>query len=380
MSRSDPPDPSPEFAEDLVFAVALTLADGIGPKLQSTLLAEFGSARQVLAQPLESLLRVRGIGTKTANSLVDPTLLDQARQILQQCRDLSIDVLPQKHAEYPRRLPEICDAPSILYRKGVLLPQDELAIAIVGSRRCTAYGRRHAERLSAGLSRAGFTIVSGLARGIDAAAHRAALQAGGRTLAVLASGVRDIYPPEHKELAAEIAQQGALLSEMTIDQRPLPGLFPQRNRIISGLCLGVIVIEATRNSGALYTARHAMEQGREVFALPGQVDSIASEGCHDLIRDGVTLVRGVDDVLSALGPLPMPTSPTSAVTIHSPRELVLNPLESQVLNLISTQPVYIDDLLREAAIETSRVLATLTVLEMRRLIRRLPGNQFVRHD
>jgi DNA processing protein len=380
MSRPDPPDPSPEFAEELVFAVALTLADGIGPKLQSALLEEFGSARQVLAQPLESLLRVRGIGTKTANSLVDPTLIDQARHILQQCRDLSIDVLSQTHAEYPRRLPEICDAPTILYRKGVLLPQDELSIAIVGSRRCTAYGRRHAERLSAGLSRAGFTIVSGLARGIDAAAHRAALQAGGRTLAVLASGVRDIYPPEHKELAAEIAQQGALLSEMPIDQRPLPGLFPQRNRIISGLCLGVLVIEATRNSGALYTTRHAMEQGREVFALPGQVDSLASEGCHDLIRDGVTLVRGVDDVLSALGPLPMPTSPTSAVTIHSPRELVLNPLESQVLNLISTQPIYIDDLLREAAIETSRVLATLTVLEMRRLIRRLPGNQFVRHD
>lgn len=380
MSRPDPPDPSPEFAEELVFAVALTLADGIGPKLQSALLEEFGSARQVLAQPLESLLRVRGIGTKTANSLVDPTLIDQARHILQQCRDLSIDVLSQTHAEYPRRLPEICDAPTILYRKGVLLPQDELSIAIVGSRRCTAYGRRHAERLSAGLSRAGFTIVSGLARGIDAAAHRAALQAGGRTLAVLASGVRDIYPPEHEELAAEIAQQGALLSEMPIDQRPLPGLFPQRNRIISGLCLGVLVIEATRNSGALYTTRHAMEQGREVFALPGQVDSLASEGCHDLIRDGVTLVRGVDDVLSALGPLPMPTSPTSAVTIHSPRELVLNPLESQVLNLISTQPIYIDDLLREAAIETSRVLATLTVLEMRRLIRRLPGNQFVRHD
>ena len=380
MSRPDPPNPSPEFAEDLIFAVALTLADGIGPKLQSALLAAFGSARQVMAQPLESLLRVRSIGTKTASSLVDPTLIDQARQILEQCRDLSIDVLPQTHPEYPRRLPEICDAPSILYRKGLLLPQDELAIAIVGSRRCTAYGRRHAERLSAGLSRAGFTIVSGLARGIDAAAHRAALQAGGRTLAILASGVRDIYPPEHKELAAEIAEQGALLSEMPIEQRPLPGLFPQRNRIISGLCLGVIVIEATRNSGALYTARHAMEQGREVFALPGQVDSIASEGCHDLIRDGVTLVRGVDDVLSALGPLPMPTSPTSAVTIHSPRELVLNPLESQVLNLISTQPIYIDDLLREAAIETSRVLATLTVLEMRRLIRRLPGNQFVRHD
>lgn len=371
-----PPDP----AMELLSAIALSLADGVGPRTQSALLEAFGTAENVLAQPFESLLQVQGIGPKTATSLINPDRIQQARELWQECQKLGIAVAQRSTADYPRRLAEICDAPAIMYRRGVLLPQDELAIAIVGSRRCTAYGRRHAERLSAALARAGFTIISGLARGVDAAAHRGALQAGGRTVAVLASGVRDIYPPEHKELADEITQQGALLSEMPIDQRPLPGLFPQRNRIISGLCLGVIVIEATRNSGALYTARHAMEQGREVFALPGQVDSLASEGCHELIRDGVTLVRNADDVLAMLGPLPMPTSTTSAVTIHSPRELVLNPLETEVLNRISMQPVHVDELLRDTNIEVSRVLATLTVLEMRRLIRRLPGSMFVRHD
>lgn len=369
-----------EESAELLAEVALTLVPGIGPKLQTALLTEFGSAQAVLAQSSESLLSVHGIGMKTSAGLMNASLMDEAREILSECRRQKIDLIQRSQADYPRRLLEICDPPSILYRRGVILPQDELSIAIVGSRRCTAYGRRHAERLSAALSRAGFTIVSGLARGIDAAAHRAALQAGGRTLAVLASGVQNVYPPEHSDLAEEVSQQGAVLSEMPLHQRPLPGLFPQRNRIISGLCLGVIVVEASRNSGALYTARHALEQGREVFAMPGPVDSLASEACHELIRDGVTLVRHVDDVLEALGPLPMPATPTNTVTIHSPRELVLNPLESQVLNLIGVEPVTVDAVLQTASVEPSRVLATLTVLEMRRLIRRLPGNQFVRHD
>ena len=369
-----------EPADELIALVALSLASGVGPKLQSALFEHFGSASSVLSQSPETLLTVNGIGPKTAMSIVQLDLLDEARRLLQECRDLNVDVLDQLHPEYPQRLREICDSPTVMYRRGVLLPQDELAIGIVGSRRCTAYGRRQAERLSAALSRAGFTIVSGLARGIDVAAHRGAMHAGGRTLAILASGVRDIYPPEHKDLAEEISQQGALLSEMPLDQRPLPGLFPQRNRIISGICLGVIVVEATRNSGALYTARHALEQGREVFAMPGPVDSLASEGCHDLIRDGVTLVRHVDDVLSELGPLPMPSVQSRDVTIHSPRELVLNPQESEVLNQISSQPITIDAVLRACSMESSRVLATLTVLEMRRLVRRLPGNSFVRHD
>lgn len=370
----------PQESNDLLSAVALSLADGVGPKLQTTLLDQFGTPAEVLKQPIAVLQSVHGVGPKTAASLTSPTLFDEARRTIEICTSEQIDILTQQHSDYPERLREICDSPSVLYRRGVMLPQDELAIAIVGSRRCTAYGKRHAERLAGALARAGFTVVSGLARGIDAAAHKGAMNAAGRTIAVLASGVRDIYPPEHAELADEIAQQGALLSEMPPDQKPLPGLFPQRNRIISGMCLGVIVIEANRNSGALYTARHAMEQGREVFALPGPVDSIASEGCHELIRDGVTLVRNVDDVLSSLGPLSTPSTQKDDITIHSPRELALNPLETQILNLISTTQVHADEILRAAGIESSRVLATLSVLEMRRLVRRLPGGFFVRHD
>ena len=195
----------------------------------------------------------------------------------------------------------------------------------------------------------------------------------------MATGVREIYPPEHADLAMEIVDNGALVSEFPLDQKPRPGLFPQRNRIISGLSLGVIVVEATRNSGALHTARHALEQGREVFAVPGQLDSLASEGCHDLIRDGVTLVRNVDDILRELGPLASPTTSESHVTIHDPREMSLNPQEQEILSLIGTSPVSVDEVLRTTQLDMSRVLSTLTVLEMKHFIRRLPGNMLVRN-
>ncbi len=365
---------------DTIAALALSLVPGIGPRLQASLIREFGSPSRVLVQSYETLLSADGIGPRLARSLVREDVLPIARETRLRCQQLGIDLLPQASDVYPERLKEICDAPAMLYLRGSLVPQDELAIGIVGSRRCTMYGRKQAERLSGALARAGFTIVSGLARGIDAAAHRGALNAGGRTIAVLATGVRDIYPPEHLELAAEISKSGALVSEMPIDQKAKPGLFPQRNRIISGLSLGVIVIEATRKSGALYTARHALEQGREVFAVPGNIDSLASEGCHDLIRDGVTLIRNADDVLNELGPLSRPSSQSATVTIHNPRELVLNPLESEVLNLVTSAPVHLDDILRATQLDSSRVMATLTVLEMRRFVRRLPGSLFVRPD
>jgi DNA processing protein len=229
-------------------------------------------------------------------------------------------------------------------------------------------------KLAGQLARAGVTIVSGLARGIDGAAHRGALEAQGRTIAVCAPGLAQIYPPEHAPLADEIAQHGALVSESPLDRAPQRGLFPQRNRIIAGLAWGVIIVEAGRASGALHTARHAMEQGREVFALPGRVDSLASQGCHDLIRDGVTLIRGVDDVLEAMGPLVAPVRTAADTVVAVPRELSLNELERAVLNRIDFVPTAIDEVLAGANLESSQVLATLTVLEMRRLIRRLPGS------
>ncbi len=364
--------------ESLLAALALSLITGIGPHLQASLLQSFGSAENVLRQSVESLLSVNGIGPQVASRIVSGNHRNAAADMLSRCKDLEVDLLRKGHASYPRGLANVNDSPAILYARGKLLPQDELAIAIVGSRRCTAYGRRQAERLAGSLVRAGFTIVSGLARGIDGAAHRGALNAGGRTIAVMATGVKDIYPPEHAELALSIVKNGAIVSEFPLDQPPRPGLFPQRNRIISGLSLGVIVVEATRNSGALYTARHALEQGREVFAVPGNVDSLASEGSHDLIRDGVTLIRNVDDVLQELGPLAKPTTSKEATAVHDPREMSLNPQEKEILNHISSSPIHVEDVLRATQLELSRVLSTITVLEMKRFIRRLPGNMLIR--
>ncbi len=251
--------------------------------------------------------------------------------------------------------------------------------SIVGARKATPYGIRVAERLAGSLARVGLTVVSGLARGIDAAAHRGALKAGGRTIAVIANGLGSIYPPEHAELAAEIAQAGAVLSEFPMGQGPLAGLFPQRNRIIAGLCLGVIVVEAAPRSGSLATARHALEQNREVFAVPGPVDSLNSRGCHALIRDGARLVETAQDVLDELGPLvhevkALPDEPA----VRKPSELVLNEREKMVLGLLGDRPVSLDELIATTRLAASQVMATLSILEVRRLVKRVPGGMFVR--
>jgi DNA processing protein len=364
----------------LLSALRLSLIAGVGPRTQQSLLARFVTPQAVFEAPEVALLDVEGIGPKLAAAILAARHGRSAEREWERCRELGIDLILRGSADYPRPLAEICDPPGVLYCRGRMEPRDELAVAIVGSRRCTVYGRQQAEKLAGALARAGLTIVSGLARGIDAAAHQGALAAGGRTIAVLGTGLDRIYPPEHVELARSVAAQGALLAETSLDQAPLPGLFPQRNRIISGLSAGVIVIEATRNSGALHTVRHAVEQGREVFAVPGRIDSLASEGCHDILRDGATLIRHVDDVLQALGPLVAPVRSAEGQTVRSGRELSLDPQEREILQLVTADPIHVDEVLRGATIETSRVLATLTVLEMRRLVRRLPGGQYYRVD
>jgi DNA processing protein len=281
--NSQPADPEPPDAE-LVDALRLNLVPGIGPRLQQALVGAFGSPSAVLKASLAELQQVDGIGTKLAAAIVEHRGAEAAVREVERCRKAGIRLLRKASPEYPRMLVEICDPPSVLYCRGALEPRDEVAIAIVGSRRCSVYGRQQAERFAAALARAGATVISGLARGIDAAAHRGALEAGGRTIAVSATGLAKVYPPEHKELAAEVAGQGAVVCESRLDQEPIAGLFPQRNRIISGMSLGVIIIEATRTSGALHTARHALEQGREVFALPGRIDSLTSQTVKVLTR------------------------------------------------------------------------------------------------
>ncbi len=376
------PEPSPQSnnSDATRDALALTLVTGVGPRLQANLLAAFQTPTQVLNAPTEQLLQVDGIGLKVAERITSPLNRPAANEMRKRCADAAVRLLLKNTHHYPSMLNEVGDSPTILFCKGTITEADQLAIAIVGSRRCTTYGRRQAERLGSALARAGFTIISGLARGIDAAAHRGALNAGGRTIAVMATGVTDIYPPEHADLAVEISKQGAVVSEFPLDKKPRPGMFPQRNRIISGMSLASIIIEATEKSGSLHTARHAMEQGREVFAVPGPIDSIASAGCHQLIRDGVPLIRNADDVIAGLGPLAKPTVTASNQTIHDPRELTLNDQERLVLDSIGSTAIHLDEVIGSLDIEMSRSLSTITILEMKRFIRRLPGNLIVRSN
>lgn len=368
--------PTPD--EEVLNLLRLNLVPGVGPRMQQNLLEFFGSAGDIFQADLRLLEQVDGIGPKLARLISVARDSDDALNEWRQCCERNISLFRNGEAVYPRNLAEISDAPNLLYARGSIQPRDDLAVAIVGSRRCTHYGKQQAEKIAKALAMAGITVVSGLARGIDAAAHRGALAAGGRTIAVLATGLLNIYPPEHADLAKDVSDSGAIVCEMKLNQHPSPGLFPQRNRIISGLSLGVIIIEAQRKSGALHTARHAMEQGREVMAVPGQIDSLASEGSNDLIRDGATLIRNADDVLEALGPLIEPVQTAEREEVRSPRELTLNDQERAVLNLVTTQPRSLDEVLREATIESSRVLATLTILEMKRMVKRLPGGMLVR--
>lgn len=364
---------------DILAALRLTMIPGIGPRLQRTLLDRFGTPTKVLAAAERELSSVPGIGPKILSAIADAKRDSApAEEEFETCRNNGIDIVLRETDAYPGPLHEVPDSPLILYQRGAVYERDELAVAIVGSRNCTVYGRRQTERIAGGLARAGITIISGLARGIDSFAHHAAIKAGGRTIAVLGSGLLNIYPPEHEELAGDVAGAGAVVSEFPLHQRPSRGLFPQRNRIISGLSLAVIVIEARERSGALHTARHASEQGRQVFVVPGNVDTFASAGSHGLIRDGATLIRSPEDVLDDLGPLASPVKRTEAEEVHSPRELTLNEREREVLNLVSSDETPIEQILKTTDLAPATVLSTLTILEMKKLVRRLPGNHLIR--
>jgi DNA processing protein len=369
----------PETDEQLLDLIHLTAVPGVGPQTGRALLERFGSAGRVLSASQAQLSAVDGVGPKLAQKIGRARLDFDALSELALCRRLGVSIVARDDSRYPAALHNIPDPPVLLYVRGALEPKDELAIALVGSRRCTPYGARMAERLAAGLARTGFTVVSGLARGVDAAAHRGALGAGGRSIAVLANGLSSIYPPEHEELARALALAGALVSEMPMRQVPLPGLFTQRNRIISGIVLGVVVVEATQRSGSLSTARHAMEQNREVFAVPGPADSLTSRGCHRLIRDGARLVESVDDILEELGPLSREIrADPGEPPVRHPAELALSDLERSLLGHLDDQPSGVDELIVRTGMTAAQVLATLSVLEVKRLAKRLAGHQFVR--
>ncbi len=351
----------------------LTLISGVGPRLRHALLDHFGSASEVLQASRAQLVEVVGVGRTIADRIHQSRQQLDVDEELAVCRTSAIDCVLETDARFPSPLTQLPDPPGALFVKGEYQQRDQLAIAIVGTRHATRYGIRQAEKLASGLSRYGFTIVSGMARGIDAAAHRATMECGGRTIAVLGSGLLNLYPPEHESLAREVACQGCLMSELPPRQPPMSGTFPQRNRLISGLSLGVLVVEAAARSGALISAQHAAEQGREVFAIPGRVDSRTSRGCHQLLRDGAKLVETVDDVLEELGPL-AETISYRGRTISHPGELQLNEQERVILDAIESTPTSIDQVATRCRIPIQRVLATISVLEMRHYVQRQGGH------
>jgi DNA processing protein len=368
---------SMDYSARTLAEVRLTLVSGVGPRLRQNLIAAFGSAAAALAARESELVRVDGIGAKLAEKISAAPSEAAALAELTTAAERGIEVLTHGDEIYPAALREIHDPPGVLFFRGDWRPKDQLAVGMVGSRHATQYGLRHAERIAGELARAGVTVVSGLARGIDGAAHRGALAAGGRTIAVLAGGLNKIYPPEHVKLADEVAAQGCLVTEAPAGMVPLAGSFPQRNRIISGLSLGVLVVEADDRSGALITTRHAAEQGREVFALPGPVDSRLSRGCHQLLRDGAKLITCAEEILEELGPLVQPATLPDGGELRHVAELNLNEVEAAVLAHVRTEQTAIDSVVSASGLPAHQVLATVSVLELRGLVRRVSG-QYLR--
>lgn len=381
---------------DVTDHVALALVPGLGPKLTAALLARFGSAENALRATAAELREIPHIGDRLASSLAEAFRSVNTVSEIELLQKHGVRPVPLGFAGYPPPLASVPAPPPLLYFRGEWTSEDANAVGIVGSRSCTSYGLKMAGQISRGLARAGFTVVSGLARGIDAAAHRGALEAGGRTIAALAGGLSKIYPPEHKELADEIAaNRGCLITETSMRMDPQPGMFPARNRIISGLSRAVIVIEANARSGALITAQHAAEQGREVFALPGPVDSPASAGCLELIRNGARLVRSADDVIEDLQGLkvdrkvavedrrpetesqPVDREKQSAQAPANSPVPELNPTEQRTFDAIAARR-HADELARELGLSVGVLSRTLMLLELKKLVRRLPGNFYER--
>jgi len=349
--------------------LTLALVPELGPVRPRRLVERFGSPEAVCALSRSALA---GAGVVAAALDGWSRAGELAARELGRLARLGASLRVWDDPGYPARLRAIADPPLAIAVRGTL-EADELAVAVVGARRASAYGRRVAEELAHGLAAAGLTVVSGLATGIDAAAHRGALAARGRTVAVLATGVDGVYPPWHAGLAREVAGSGALVSEFTCGTPPLPHHFPLRNRLISGLTLGTVVVEAAPGSGSLITARYALEQGREVFAVPGPVGVALHDGTHQLIRAGATLVRGPEDVIDEIAPA---LRSRLAAARTSAAVATLSEVETRVMDAVRAGGAHVDDVIRQTALAPGSALETLLALELRGLLEQQPGMRF----
>jgi DNA processing protein len=358
------------LSDPRLYWVGFNLVKGIGAVRFRALLDFFGDAQTAWQAPPQALLEAR-LSQKQVENLLKLRSSVSLEQVWQRLEAFKIEVLTWDNQAYPRRLREITQPPPVLYMRGSLLPQDEWGVAVVGTRRLTAYGRQVTEELGSALAQHGATLVSGLARGIDAVAHQAAINAGGRTLAVMGCGLDTIYPPEHRRLADQIIENGALLSDYGPGVPPEAQNFPPRNRIISGLSLAVVVVEAGLTSGALITARFAADQGRDVFATPGGIYAPQSKGCNRLIQDGAQLYMQPQDVLASL-------ELEKAPAFRSARqELPVDALEARLVNLLSQEPLHVDEIRQLLSLPVEQVSASLTMLELKGFVRNLGGMQYV---
>jgi len=378
-----------ENSVDIENWLKLIRADGIGPVTFAKMIKYFGSAERILGASVSELAKIDGIGFKTAERIASTREKFNAADELELARKLGIWLVNLADERYPPVLKQIYDPPPVLYVKGSLGRQDNLAMSIVGSRHCSLYGQEQASRFAHFLGSAGFTICSGMARGIDTAAHKGALSAGGRTIAVQGCGLANVFPPENKKLFEMIAESGACVSELPLQAEPLAVNFPPRNRIIAGLSLGTIVVEAALRSGALITARAALDYDREVMAIPGKIDSPLSGGAHQLIKQGATLIESVEDVMEALGQIgeQLEEHVSSAAAKASARaeqplfdksQLKLSDAEKTIYDYLTKEPSHIEQIIADTDLTPGIVNATLISLRLKGLIKQLPGSLFAK--
>ncbi|HTP00142.1 MAG TPA: DNA-processing protein DprA [Anaerolineales bacterium] len=356
--------------DDKPYWVAFNLVRGIGAVRMQALIDRFGDAASAWrADPAE--LRDCGLSQKIVERLLELRSTLDLTQLSERISAQGIHVITCQDDTYPARLKEIEQPPPLLYVRGELLPEDDFSVAIVGTRRITPYGRQVTEELAGFLASNGITVISGLARGVDAAAHTAALRAGGRTLAVLGSGVDRIYPPENRALADQMMARGAIVSDYPIGTAPEASNFPPRNRIISGLSLAVVVIEAGETSGALITAEFAAEQGREVFAVPGSILAPQSKGTNKLIQTGALPLLTPDDLLQALN--------LSRVSEQKAARQLLpaDEVERQLLSALGAEPLHVDDLRSQTGLPVEKVSAALVMMELKGMVRQVGAMHYV---
>ena len=360
--------------------VALNLVEHVGPVRLRQLLEQFGDAPAVLRASRDQLMRVHGIGEDTATAISSwEKNVDLAAE-LKRVADFGCRIVIPDDPEFPELLRQIYDPPLVLYVKGTLLQKDKNSVALVGSRLTTPYGLEVARKLAYQLAYMGVTVVSGGARGIDTAAHQGAMSANGRTIAVLGTGINQVFPAENRELFERIAAGGALITQFPFNRPPDRQSFPIRNRLVAGMTLGTVVVEANLTSGALITAHFATEYGRQVFAVPGRIDSPRSKGCHDLIKKGAKLCESAEDILSEFEYLfPATNRPPSAGDTGVLPALELSPNEQKVYDVLSRDEITMDEVIRRSGLPSSAAAVALLSLEMKRAVKQLPGRLFLRN-